>query len=292
MADFNVLKRKEIYTILDGDRKVLVEGDYTPFSYGLPYMTTDNLARLCEDFGAQIPSGSRWCYVEEVIDKAIEANRCNDLLNFFFDRGRFTQLNSIDDIDEIEKKYWQIRNAAINAINHELRLCSNRLLFSEGKWYIVETGQATVIVTPTIDKFTVQYVLGLKTRCEENFYAENYDSVVTKSRTMLEELIIHILEANGQTVNRNGDLVQYYNSVKDLYGMRGGSNYDQRVNALLNGLEKIVQSIAELRNNQSDAHGAGSGRIAIKDREARLIMNSSMVLCEYLLAVHIEKMEI
>ena len=81
-----------------------------------------------------------------------------------------------------------------------------------------------------------------------------------------------------------------YNAVKDLYGMRQQGNYDQRINSLLNGLERIVQSIAELRNTQSDAHGAGRGRIAIKEREARLIMNSSMVLCEYLISVHQEHM--
>ena len=289
-SEFKVLKRKEIYAILDGDHRDHVKNVYNEFGFGLPYMSADNLAQLCGDFAVELPGGSRWCYVEAVLEKAIDEGRCNDLLNFFFDRSRFTQLNSIDDIDEIDRVYKEICQSAIDAINHELRLGSKQLLLSEGKWHVVDAGQRPTIVTPEIDKFSIQYVQSLRNRCEENYASGNYDSVVTKSRTMLEELLIHILENNQQNIIQNGDLIQYYNAVKDLYGMRQQGNYDQRINSLLNGLERIVQSIAELRNTQSDAHGAGSGRIAIKEREARLIMNSSMVLCEYLVSVHQEHM--
>lgn len=287
---FDVLKRKEIYSILDGDVRNLVKDENHEFGYGLPYMSADSLGQLCLDFDVNSFGGSRWTYVEAVLEKAIEDGRCNDLLNFFFDRSRFKQLNSIEDMDEVDRVYQRICKAAIDAINHELRLGGHELLFSEGRWLIVESGKRAVIATPTIDKFTVQYVQGLRSRCEDNLRSGAYDSVVTKSRTMLEELLIHILEDNGQSIKQNGDLIQYYNAVKSLYGMQGQANYDQRINAMLNGLEKIVQSIAELRNTQSDAHGAGSGRIKIKEREAVLIMNSAMVLCEYLLSVHNEKM--
>lgn len=287
-TEFNALKRKEIYSIFDGDRRDLLKNVYNEFEFGLPYMTADNLAQLCNDFDAIIPGGSRWYYVEAVFDKAIKDGRCNDLLNFFFDRSRFTQLIFIEDLEEIDRVYKEICREAISAINHELRLGNKQLLFSEGRWHVVEAGQCPTIDTPEIDKFSLQYVQDLRKRCEENFASGTYDSVVTKSRTMLEELLIHILEDNQKTHSQNGDLIQYYNAVKSLYGMRQQANYDQRINSLLNGLEKIVQSIAELRNTQSDAHGAGSGRISIKEREARLIMNSSMVLCEYLISVHQE----
>ena len=40
----------------------------------------------------------------------------------------------------------------------------------------------------------------------------------------------------------------------------------------------------------SDAHGAGSGRINIKKREALLVAHSSMILAEYWLNVY-EKSE-
>lgn len=69
--------------------------------------------------------------------------------------------------------------------------------------------------------------------------------------------------------------------------MNQKNSYDKRVNALLGGLEKIVDSIAGLRNINSDAHGAGQNRIEIKKREAVLMINSTITYCEYILAVHL-----
>ncbi len=43
--------------------------------------------------------------------------------------------------------------------------------------------------------------------------------------------------------------------------MRQDKSYNGSVNGLLSGLEKIVQSIAEMRNSNSDAHGVGKKRI-------------------------------
>ena len=40
---------------------------------------------------------------------------------------------------------------------------------------------------------------------------------------------------------------------------------DKRINKLLSGLENIVQSIAEMKNNGSDSHGLGSKKVNIPD---------------------------
>ena len=44
-------------------------------------------------------------------------------------------------------------------------------------------------------------------------------------------------------------------------------SYDNRVNDLLNGLEKILK----MRNSASDSHGLGSARITIEKRHVRLL---------------------
>lgn len=58
------------------------------------------------------------------------------------------------------------------------------------------------------------------------------------------------------------------------------------MNSMVGGLDRIVQAIAEMRNSNSDAHGAGSNRIKIKEPEARLVMNSAMTICEYVISVY------
>ncbi len=100
----------------------------------------------------------------------------------------------------------------------------------------------------------------------------------------MEETLIHYLEQRGETVTAKGDLIKLYGQVKSLRGMTQSSQYDSRVNDLLSGLEKLANSIASMRNMNSDAHGAGSGRINIKEKEARLVMNAAITYCEYMLS--------
>lgn len=50
-----------------------------------------------------------------------------------------------------------------------------------------------------------------------------------------------------------------------------------------------MSAISSMRNMNSDAHGAGSGRINIKKREALLAAHSSMMLAEYWLSVFEKK---
>lgn len=135
----------------------------------------------------------------------------------------------------------------------------------------------------------ISYVQGLRERCTEDFNSGNYDSVITKSRTVIEEVLIYILEQNQVEVESKGDINKIYNQVKGIYNMRQDKSYDGRVNSLLSGLEKIVQSVAEMRNINSDAHGVGSKRIHINEREARLVMNSTITFCEYILSIYTDR---
>ena len=60
---------------------------------------------------------------------------------------------------------------------------------------------------------------------------------------------------------------------------------DKRINTLLSGLEKIVSSISEMRNKNSDAHGVGATRIAIDEHHARLFVNAAMAMSDFILSV-------
>ena len=101
----------------------------------------------------------------------------------------------------------------------------------------------------------------------------------------MEKILIHILEKYNEVPFDKGDLNVLYNQVKTLFGMQQTPKYDKRINSMLGGLEKIVTAVCEMRNNDSDAHGAGSKRINIRDYEARLTMNSSITFCEYYLDI-------
>ncbi|MBO5856396.1 MAG: abortive infection family protein, partial [Alistipes sp.] len=104
-------------------------------------------------------------------------------------------------------------------------------------------------------------------------------------RTLVEEVIIYILEQRNILVPTSGNLLELYRECKVTLGMIQDKSWDKRILEMLSGLEKIVNAICGMRNTNSDAHGVGSARIEIKEREARLIVNSSIILCEYVLDV-------
>lgn len=281
---FKVLLKKEIYELLNGDGPVLAK--YNENEYRLPYYTTAQLEKMCTDFGVtENVCGSRWCYMEALLEYAIEHQRCDELLRYLFNESQFTNLQDIDDIKDIDEVYKQIVEGAIVQINHIIRLSKNELALINNHFFILETGKKTIIETPKLNIMSNSYVQGLRERCKDDFYSGNYDSVITKSRTLIEEILVQILEENEVEEIPKGDLTRLYNQFKTHYNMQQSSDKDRRVNSLLSGLEKIVKSITEMRNANSDAHGVGSRRIAIREYEARLVMNSAITFCEYIISI-------
>ena len=67
--------------------------------------------------------------------------------------------------------------------------------------------------------------------------------------------------------------------------MHQNKDIDKRINMLLSGLEKIITSISQMRNKESDAHGVGSKRINISEHHARLLLNASILMSDFILAV-------
>lgn len=193
------------------------------------------------------------------------------------------------DFEKIETDHMAIVQDCVSSradINQSIRLSRHELVLADGHFYMVETGKAPVIETPKLNVRSIPYVQGLRERCNDDLMAGNYDSVITKSRTMIEEILVQILEENKSSEIAKGDLNKLYNQVKVLYGMQQSKDFDGRVNSLLSGLEKIVQAVAEMRNANSDAHGVGSRRIVIRESEARLVMNSAITFCEYMISGH------
>ncbi len=284
-APFKILKRKEIYEFLEGSGPSLIK--YKGTDYGMPYCSGNRLEQICTEFGyTDFSPASRWNYVEGLVDFSIQNGRMDELLKFFFSIERFDELRSLTSDEEIDTVYESIVTAALSYINWCIRLTKKELVFASDHFYIVDTGTVPVIESPMLDKFSSKYVIDLRERCKSDFLAGNFDSVITKSRTLIEEVLVRILEDYGCTNIPKGEIIKQYNQVKNLFGMQQTKGYDGRVNCLLGSLETIVQSIAEMRNINSDAHGVGNKRIEIHEREAQLVLSSAIIFCEYMISIH------
>lgn len=141
------------------------------------------------------------------------------------------------------------------------------------------------IETPAIVLVNRDYIKDISTRAIRDVESGEYDSAITKCRTLLEEVFCYVIENKGEEPSEKGDIKKLYKQVKELHNMHADASMDKRINELLSGLEKIIDSIAEMRNKNSDAHGVGQKRINISEHHARLFVNSAIVLADFILSI-------
>ena len=218
---------------------------FTAESIGVP---------LCEKY--KMSKGkSLLAYCEEATDE--------EIIKLFSDLLQYYELNCMDGWGE-EK---------------------NKPLYERCKALVEREKGNIIIETPAIVCVNRNYIIDISTRAIRDVENGEYDSAITKSRTLLEEVFCHAIEAKGETPSDSGDIGRLYNQVKTLYNMHQDRDVDRRINGLLSGLEKILTAIGQMRNESSDSHGVGDRRINLKEHHTRLFVNAAMTMADFILSV-------
>lgn len=293
-SKFELLREKSILSILDGDvdfGTLEINGTDSGIKISMPYLSGPTLCDISNKFGLPVTYGwnggaqSRWAYLDDLLAHCIQNKRESDLLAYLFSKGQFVDKLRGQTPEVIEYAYSQIVNAVINQINGTLYFGGNELV-QIGKVFVVRKLGSTVSVSvPSVKTINRSYITDLSDRAMKDVMDGNYDSAITKSRTLLEEVFCYVIEKKGNEPSESGDIGKLYNQVKQLYNMHQSKDIDKRINGLLSGLEKILSAIAEMRNKGSDSHGVGAKRINIADHHARLFVNSAMTMADFILAV-------
>ena len=292
-SPYELLRTKEIFAILDGDTKYgkYEFNDGTELRIMMPYLSGPDLCRLSTLFVVSITYSwvganlSRWQYLDNLMLHCIEENRCSDLLAYLFDKKQFSKMLSGHEADDINAAYDHITKSIIQEINRVLSFGGNKLAIV-GKQFIVKPIGSTVRVeVPKIKTIDREYIKSISARALDDIEQKNYDSAITKSRTLLEETFCYVIELKSETPSDSGDIAKLYKQVRTLYNMHTDANIDRRINTLLSGLNSIVSAIAEMRNKDSDAHGVGANRISIDEHHARLFINSAMTMADFIISV-------
>ena len=187
--------------------------------------------------------------------------------------------------EEIEIARNTIVDIVIKEINNLLSFNGHKLLFINNDYVIQSIDVKIEIDTPLIKKIDREYIRDISSRALEDINQCNYDSAITKSRTLLEEVFCFVIENKGEEPDSRGDIRQLYNEVVSLYDMHINQEMDDRIKKLLSGLYKIIDGIVEMRNSSSDAHGLGTRRMTINEYQARLFVNSAMTMADFILSV-------
>lgn len=290
---FTLLRNKEIIAILDGDTKY---GDYEfedcrTVKISMPYLSGADLCALSTLFGLPVTyswSGgalSRWQYLDNLLEHCIEKKKCSNLLAHMFSLNQFSKVLNGHGANEINEAHKTIVAKIIEQINGLLFFGGNELIIVGGNYVIHPIGSKIEIVAPTIKTIDREYIKSISSRALRDIEQNDFDSAITKSRTLLEETFCYVIEKKNETPSDSGDIGRLYRQVRTLYNMHTDANTDKRINTLLSGLNSIVSAVAEMRNKDSDAHGVGATRIPIEEHHARLFVNSSMAMADFILSV-------
>lgn len=289
--EFELLRNKEIIEILDGDTEL---GEYKDVKLRMPYLTGQDLCNLSHTFGLPqtyswgkgVQNLSRWKYMDNLLEYCIKEMKVSNLLLYMMSKDKFQDMLKGLSVSEIEEAYKLIINKTIEKINSVLYFGGHELVLLGNQYYINKIGTKIEISAPTIKIIDQQYIKDLSDRALKDIENGSLDSAVTKARTILEETFWYVIEKKGETPSGSGDILKLYKQIKDLYSMHADQNMDKRTNTLLSGLEKIVSAIAEMRNKNSDSHGVGSNRINISSYHARLCVNASVAMADFIVSVY------
>lgn len=288
-SNFELLRNKEIISILDGDYEIETKDN---IRIAMPYLSGPDLCNLSNFFGLPQTYNwgganlSRWEYLDNLLEYAIKEDKINQLLSYMFSKDCFLKcLGSLKTTEDIENTYKYIIEKVIEHINVKLYFGGHKLIKNGNNFLLVKKDVDISVEIPNLKIIDNEYIKSISKIALKDINEGNFDSSITKARTILEETFCYVIEQKNEIPSDSGDISKLYKQVKTLYKMHSDSNMDKRINRLLSGLENIVQAMAEMRNNGSDSHGLGSKRINISSYHARLAVNAATIMADFILSV-------
>lgn len=289
MKNWNVLKEKDIIDLMIGDSAIESDG---LFDYTMPSMSGPSICEFGGKFGLNIDywnseKMSRWLYMKKILDYVID----NNLINLFFkellDLKRFKDTCKKNIHKNASSFYWECVSNFMNKINESLFFDRCHIKYDLNTWQfnLIDDEDNIKIETQSINSVNRQYIISLKEQIYNAINDGDYESAVTKSRTLLEEIMIYGIELKNEEVEKNLNINKIYGRFKTLYGMHQNKEMDKRINGVLSGLEKIISSITDMRDENSDSHGVGKKRIKIEKHHSMLFANAAITMSEFILSV-------
>lgn len=286
-SEFELLQQRDIIN-------TMIDGKF------LPYLSANNIKDLGMQFGYNLKKMkepvSRWKLMEKfLIDLHID-NRTNELLNYLvspvFLKDEIREKNSINfsqiNVDSqkqiiINQKRNEIIETILKHFNEQL-IFSNKKMFFNNEIFSISDASSAPKVIEHKDRIDNAYITSLVDKGQNDLLDKDFDSVITKARTLLESIFLQIIFDHQQEIKQNGNTMQYRNKVHEILGMSKTKDWNPNVTKMVGSLNTLVSTISELRNNNSDAH-ASTTRMKINEAEAELILNSSVMIGIYYLKV-------
>ena len=250
---------KQLSTIINGDC------GYTPYLSGADLVKLFNRHGFRDVYESGFPS--RWVYVEENMKKL------NGSLEF---------AKVIEEILDPRSFYgteFKV-SIAVDKINEIISYDGYKII-GKGKKYKIVNEEGINIEPESLEKYENDFLSDQIKKCDDKILEGDYDGAITNARTLTETVIVDILSKYDPEYQYKGDLISGYGRIKKLLKLDpSDNNYPDSIKQILSGLISIINGLANMRNEMSDAH---TRRYKPEKHHSKLAVNCSKILAEFLI---------
>lgn len=118
--------------------------------------------------------------------------------------------------------------------------------------------------------------------------ATDPEGTITAARTLLESTMKSILDACGESYTKSATLSKLYKNVEKTLSIEN-DNGSKIFGQILGSCAGLISGIGQLRNELSDAHGAGAEMIRPERYHAELAANLAGAMASFLIQVYESK---
>ena len=292
MNNWTLLKKRKIIDLFIGDNSIknyMFEEQKMPYMSGIEICEFSNKLGFLQNYNEE--KLSRWQFMDKLLDYIIANNKINLFFKELLDIKRFEKL--ADDFcgygfgSSIQEKYWDIINNLFQAINKYLTFdkCYIDYNLQTYQFSLVDFENNIELVASKIEEIDSLYIKRIANEAYNAIKNIDYESAMTKSRTLVEEVLIKGIEKKNIEPSEKGNINTLYNQFKTLYKMHINDDMDIRIKTLLSGFEKILTAISQMRDKNSDSHGVGDKRLELNESIAELFVNSSVTFSNFLIYI-------
>jgi Abortive infection C-terminus len=134
------------------------------------------------------------------------------------------------------------------------------------------------------------YITEQVAKCDEKISVADFEGAITNSRNLLESMCKYILDDSKEIYDDKADLPELHRLTSQILNMHPSKHAEKSFKQILSGCFNIVQGLAAIRNELSDAHGKSKKRhYKVDERHAMFAVGVAKSLSEFMFASYMEK---
>jgi len=248
----------------------LVAGDKSsaPYLSGPKLVDFFNECGFGDVYGAGFPS--RWAYAAEKIALSNGTSRLQTIIEEFVDPRRYggneeLVLTIVHDI-----------NALIKYDGLELS--------KNGAYFRIKDTAGNFIEPKAAAEMGHEFINEQIAKCRQKISDSDFSGAITNARTLVEAVLIHIIEQIGQKeIKNDGNISNLWTKAKKCLKIElKKEDFPDFVFQIISGLDTSLGGLSALSNNAGDRH---ANKFNTEKHHAKLAVNLALTISDFLIEV-------